>query len=180
MELYHGRPGDVTGRTEREIRTYNLLDELGISYDRVDHEEIMTMEGLGDTATVLGAPICKNLLLCNAQKTNFYLLMMPGDKKFKTKELSKQINSARLSFAKGEYMEEYLGITPGSLSVLGLMNDHNHHVRLLIDRDLLDDEMIGMHPCMNTSTLKMRVDDLLHVFLPKVNHEPTFVTLTGE
>ena len=104
MELYNGRPENADGRLEREVRTYDFLDSLGIEYQRTDHERADNMEACNEIDAVLGVIICKNLFLCNRQKTNFYLLMMPGDKKFKTKELSKQINSARLSFADADDM----------------------------------------------------------------------------
>src|SRR5574344_1434295 len=121
MILVKGRPGDTTGRLDKEIRVYDLLDELDIDYERVDHEKADTMEACSEIDDILNATVCKNLFLCNSQKTKFYLLMMPGEKKFKTKDLSAQINSARLSFASEEYMEKYLDITPGSVSVMGLM-----------------------------------------------------------
>ena len=95
------------------------------------------MEACEEIDRTLEATICKNLLLCNRQETQFYLLMLPGDKVFKTKDLSAQIGSSRLSFAKAEYMEQYLDITPGSLSVLGLMNDKDRMVRLMIDENVL-------------------------------------------
>lgn len=180
MELMHGRPSDCEGRLEKEIRTYDLLDRLGIEYDRIDHEPLMTMEACAEADEVLGAGICKNLLLCNRQKTDYYLLMMPGNKKFMTKELSSQIGSARLSFADGEAMEELLDITPGSLSVMGLMNDHDGRVRLLIDEDVLAADRIGMHPCINTSCIAIGKSDLTEIFLPAVNHTYQVVHLTGE
>ena len=133
MELLQGRPADCSGRLAKEIRVYDLLDRLGISYQRIDHEATNTMEACAAVDEVLDATICKNLLLCNRQNTVFYLLMTPGDKVFKTKELSHQIGSSRLSFAAPEYMERYLDITPGSLSVMGLMNDHNRRVQLVMD-----------------------------------------------
>ena len=126
-------------------------------------------------------PVLKqNLFLCNRQETNFYLLMLPGHKKFKTKDISKQLGVARLSFAKDAYMEEYLDITPGSVSVLGLMNDTENHVQLLMDKDLVQDEYVGCHPCINTSSLRLKMDDLLHVLLPATHHEPIFVTVEDE
>ena len=139
MELQNGRPETTSGRLDKEIRVYDLLDKLGIAYQRVDHEATMTMEACEEVDRILGddTTICKNLFLCNRQETNFYLLLMPGDKPFKTKDLSAQINSARLSFAKPEYMEKYLDITPGSVSVMGLMNDHDKKVQLLIDKDVM-------------------------------------------
>lgn len=168
------------GRESKEMAVYELLEKLEIPFSRVDHEVTATVEDCHDVDRILGIHICKNLFLCNSQKTDFYLLMMPGDKKFKTKELSSQINSARLSFAGPEYMEEFLDITPGSVSVMGLMNDRNKRVRLLIDRDVLQDEYVGCHPCVNTSSLKIRTQDILDKFLPYVEHEYTVVELVGE
>lgn len=168
------------GRLEKEMRTYSLLDHLDIPYVRLDHEVTATIEACEKVEELFQIEICKNLFLCNAQKTKFYLLMMPGNKKFKTAEVSKQINSARLSFANESYMEEFLDLTPGSVTVLGLMNDHEHKVELLIDRDLLTQEYIGCHPCINTSSLKIKMSDLLEKFLPYVQHEPVLVTLSNE
>ena len=180
MELIKGRPADSTGRLERELAVYDLLDELGISYERTDHEEANTMEACNEIDRVLGTIICKNLFLCNRQKTSFYLLMMPGDKPFKTKDLSKQINSARLSFAEPEYMEEYLHIKPGAVSIMGLMNDKEHRVQLLMDREVLESDTLGCHPCVSTSSLKFRTKDILEIFLPAVAHEPVIVDLPRE
>ncbi len=181
MELHYGRPDSMENRAEREIRVYDFLDQLQIEYWQTDHErEALTMEDCREVDAVLNATICKNLLLCNRQKTNFYLLMMPGDKVFKTKELTSQIHSARLSFAPEEKMVEYLDIYPGSLSVMGLMNDHNHQVQLLIDQDILKGEYLGCHPCVNTSSLKIRTKDIVETFLPAVQHDYLVVTLTGE
>ena len=177
MVLQEGRPFDCTGRQEKEIRVYDLLDKLGIPYRRIDHEPAMTMEICAALDEALGAPICKNLLLCNRQCTSFYLLMLPGDKVFKTKDLSAQIGSSRLSFAGGEYMEEFLDIAPGSLSVLGLMNDKGNRVQLLIDQDVLKTPFVGCHPCINTSSLKIATADLTGKFLPAVAHTPLTVTL---
>lgn len=180
MELLYGRPENIGHREAKEVRVYDLLDSLSVEYVRVDHEATDTMEACKGVDEILDIFICKNLFLCNRQKTKFYLLMMPGDKPFKTKELSAQINSARLSFAGPEFMEQYLDILPGSVSVLGLMNDKEHKVQLLMDRDLLEAEYFGCHPCVNTSSLKIRTKDLFEKILPTVGHEPMFVTLVGE
>ena len=179
MELYDGRPENIDGRLPRETRTYDFLDRLGIEYQRTDHERADNMEACNEIDAVLGVIICKNLFLCNRQKTKFYLLMMPGDKKFKTKELSAQINSARLSFASPENMLKYLDIEPGAVSIMGLMNDHDHAVQLLVDEDVLRDEFLGCHPCVNTSSLKMRTADVFEKFLPAVGHIPMTVHLVG-
>ena len=173
--VYTGRPDEQ--RIPKEERCYDLLESLGVDYARVDHEHADTIEACHEIEKLLGAEICKNLFLTNRQMTELWLLLMPGDKPFKTKLLSKQIGSARLSFASPEQMLAYLDITPGSVSVLGLMNDREKKVRLLIDRDLLGQDFIGMHPCINTSSLKIRTEDLLEKLLPAMGFEPTIVEL---
>ena len=178
-QLYSGRPENFEERLPKERRCYDMLDRLGIGYGRVDHEHADTIEACHEIEKTLGAKICKNLFLTNRQQTEFYLLLMPGDKPFKTKLLSKQIGTARLSFASSEHMQELLDITPGSVSVLGLMND-NGRVHLVIDEDLLKDEYIGCHPCINTSTLKIRTADITEKFLPEVGHEYAAVALPWE
>ena len=173
MELQNGRPETTSGRLDKEIRVYDLLDKLGITYQRVDHEATMTMEACEEVDRILGddTTICKNLFLCNRQETAFYLLMIPDTKVFHTKDLSAQIGSARLSFAKAEYMQRLLDITSGSVSVLGLMNDTAHKVQLLIDEDVLASEYVGCHPCINTSSLRLRTRDLVEKILPAIEHE---------
>ena len=181
LELVNGRPSSTEGRLEKEIRTYDLLDSLGIEYERVEHEEANTMEACAAIDEVLApAVICKNLFLCNTQKTKFYLLMIKNDKKFKTKEISKQINSSRLSFAPPEFMEKYLDITPGSASVMGLMNDKENNVQLLVDEDVLQAEYFGCHPCINTSSMRLKVSDVFDTFLEAVHHDYIKVVLVGE
>ena len=180
MILEKGRPADCAGRLEKEIRCYDMLDKLGVEYHRVDHYEANTIEVCTQIDAVLGATICKNLFLCNRQKTDFYLLMIPGDKVFKTKELSHQIGSSRLSFAGAEDMEKYLDITPGSVSVLGLMNDHEKKVQLLVDDEVLKDEWVGCHPCINTSSLRIRVKDVFGPVLEAMGHDMRTVTLPRE
>ena len=169
--------GGAEGRIEKEMRSYALLDSLGLEYRRVDHEHADTIEACEQVEGLLGCKICKNLFLTNRQQTDFYLLVMPGEKPFKTKLLSKQIGSARLSFASAEHMEKYLDITPGSVSILGLMNDKGGAVRLLVDSDLLKEEYFGCHPCINTSSLRLKTADVLEKLLPAMGHEPSFVDL---
>ena len=177
MILEQGRPANMAGRLDKEIRVYDFLDRLGVAYQRVDHEPAMTMEACAAIDGVLGTAICKNLLLCNRQCTDFYLLMLPGGKPFRTAELSKQIGSSRLSFADGRYMEQFLDITPGSLSVLGLMNDQESRVQLLIDEELLQTAYFGCHPCINTSSLKIATADLMEKIIPVMEHTPRMVSL---
>ena len=181
MMLQNGRPDDLSLRLSKEIRVYDLLDRLEIPYQRIDHAPAMTMEICAALDEALGAPICKNLLLCNRQCTDFYLLLLPGDKVFKTKDLSKQIGSSRLSFASGEYMEQFLDITPGSLSILGLMNDRENRVQLLIDEDVLKEPFLGCHPCINTSTLRIPMDAVQNILIPALGHPVRIVALpTGD
>ena len=177
MELLTGRPENMADRLSKEVRVYDFLDALDIQYQRVDHEAAMTMEACLGVDAALEATMCKNLMLCNRQCTDFYILLLPGDKKFKTSVLSKQIGSSRLSFADGQYMEQFLDITPGSLSVLGLMNDKENRVQLLIDKDVLTGDYIGVHPCVNTASLKLRTSDLVEKIIPAMGHEPTYVEL---
>lgn len=179
-KLEKGRPASCEGRLDKEIRCYDFLDGLGVEYERIDHPAFDTMADCEATDELFGVGTVKNLLLCNSQKTEFYMLLMPADKKFKTKELSKQIGSARLSFATGEHMEQLLNVTPGSLTVLGLIFDPEKKVRLLIDRDLADSRFIVLHPCINTTSIKLSSPDLFSVILPSLNRDPIFVTLIGE
>ena len=180
LELVTGRPAIDSGRLEKEIRCYDLLDSLNISYQRIDHEAAMTMDACIEIDKALDATICKNLLLCNRQCTQFYLLMLPGEKHFKTSVFSKQIGSSRLSFAAPEYMEKFLDITPGSVSVLGLMNDHDNHVQLVIDEDVLKGEYFGCHPCINTSSLRLKTADLMEKIIPTMHHTPMVLPITQE
>ena len=132
---HSGRPSDP--RSAKETACYDLLDSLGIAYECVDHDAAMTMELCHAAEGVLHISICKNLFLCNRQKTKFYLLLMPGGKPFHTKDLSAQLGCARLSFGPPEDMERLLGVTPGSATVLALQNDTAGEVTLVIDRAVL-------------------------------------------
>ena len=175
-EHFFSKP-DCTNRLSKEERVYDLLDKLNIPYEGVDHGVAATIEECEVVDESLGIAMCKNLFLRNQKKNTFFLLLMPGDKKFMTKDLSSQLNISRLSFAEPEYMEEYLDITPGSVSVLGLMNDKDWYVDLLIDKDLLEEEYIGCHPCMNTSSLKIKTEDILKKFLKHTKHRHKIVKL---
>lgn len=177
MILENGAPQNIADRLPKEQRVYTFLNSLEIEYSRVDHEPAMTMEACEEIDKTLGAVMCKNLFLSNRQETSFYLLLIPADKPFKTKDLSAQLGVARLSFGKAVYMEKYLDITPGSLTVLGLMNDKENNVQLLIDEDILSAELIGCHPCVNTSSLSLSVNDLREKIIPALNHSPIIVKL---
>lgn len=176
ITIHSGRPADL-GRLETELRCYDTLDNLGIEYLRADHPHADTIEECLEIEKALGNPICKNLFLTNRNKTDYYLLLMPGDKPFKTKYLCRQIDCPRLSFAGPEPMKELLGLAPGSVSILGLINDTECAVRLIIDKGVFDSEYICCHPCKNTSTLKIKTSDILEKLVPYTHHTFTVVDL---
>ncbi|MBR2504783.1 MAG: prolyl-tRNA synthetase associated domain-containing protein [Elusimicrobiaceae bacterium] len=180
MILETGRPKDCSDRISAELLAYDFLEKLGTPFDRVDHAPAMTMEICADISKVLGASICKNLFLCNRQQTDFYLLMMPDDKPFKTKNLTKELGCSRLSFASAEQMEAFLGVTPGSVSVLGLLNDGENKVTLVIDEDILKAEYFGCHPLINTSSLKIKTKDLMEKIIPALENNFKTVVLLAE
>ena len=172
----------MTGREEREVRAYEFLDSLGIDYERTDHPDMpaTSMEVCAVVDRILDVRICKNLFLCNRQKTSFYLLIMPGDKPFRTKELSKQLNSSRLSFADEEDMVRMLDVYPGSATVLGLINDKDHRVKTVVDEDVFKEEMFGCHPCVNTSSIRFHTKELTEKIFPALEITPAVVKLTGK
>lgn len=180
MEHYIGHPAYTGKEGEAERNTYRFLDTHGISYETFRHEAAFTMEDCAGVEKAIGAPICKNLFLCNRQQTQFYLLMLPGDKTFKTKFLSSELGCARLSFADESHMAGMLGIHPGAVSPMGLINEKQGNVLLVIDRELLSYEWFGCHPCVNTATLKLRMDDLLEKIVPATGHAYKIVTLKTE
>lgn len=173
--LSSGRPKNAANRLSKEQQVYDLLDHLSLEYQVADHDPAMTMEDIAGAEKELNVKICKNLFLVNSNKSQYYLCMILGEKKFKTKDISKQINSSRLSFAGDDKMLEYLDITPGSVSVMGLMNDDDHHVLLLVDEDLMQEEYIGFHPCINTSSVKLKTEDLFKKVLKEINHDYTII-----
>ena len=157
-----------------------LLETLRIPYRMVEHPADGAMEDLVAVEERLGVRICKNLFLCNRQKTVFYLLLIPADKRFKTSVVSKLIGSSRLSFGEEDKLYELLGVRPGSITPLGLVFDEAHQVNLLIDREVLALEEIGMHPLVNTASIAMKTEDLMNVYFPFTGHEPQILDIPGE
>ena len=174
-QIYTNVPTE--GLDEAQQAVFAKLQELNIPFERVEHDWANTMEDCKDISAVLGCDVCKNLVLCNRQKTQFYLLTMPSDKPFYTKDLSKQIGSARLSFASAEAMEELLRVHPGSASILSLLFDTEHKVQLVMDRETRECDYFSCHPCKSTGTLKLKTSDVMQVFLPTTGHEPMVVDL---
>ena len=173
MELYRGRPEDEEGRLEKEIRVYDLLDSLGVEYYRADHAPAdgSDPELIEEIERTLDARICNNLFLANRQRTQFCMMMIPSYKRFKSSDISKQAGRSRLHFAEPEYMEKLIDCTPGSASVMGLMNDREKRVQLLVDDEVRSSEYVGCHPCINTSSLRIRSKDLFEIILPALEHD---------
>ncbi len=158
----------------------NKLNELNIPYELKFHPPAYSIEACEELVHKLGEGVhCKNLFLCNRQETEFFLLLIRFDKKFRTAEVSKQIGKARLSFAKDTYLEKYLHVQPGSVSPMGLLFDKDHRVNLLIDKDIIEYEKIYFHPCDNTASLLLKVQDFLNTFLPYTGHVPTLVDISS-
>ena len=173
MQLYKGRPENEEGRPEKEIRVYDLLDSLRIEYYRIDHAPADGSDPalMDEIESVLDARICNNLFLANRQRTQFCMMMIPSYKRFRSSDISKQAGRSRLHFAEPEYMEEIIDCTPGSASVMGLMNDREKRVQLLVDDDVLNAEYVGCHPCINTSSLRIKTQDLFEKVLPAMEHD---------
>lgn len=163
-----------------EKETYRFLDNLGIEYNTLCHDAAYTMEECKEIERVLGVYVPKNLFLCNRQMTQFYLLMLPGDKVFKTKFLSAELGCARLSFADEDQMVKLLGIHPGAVSPMGLINDQENKVLLVIDQDLMRYEYFGCHPCVNTATVKLAMSDFINRIIPETKHQYKVVNLKSE
>lgn len=180
MTIETGRPADCSGRLEKECAVYELLEQLDIPFTRADHPAAFTMEECEAVSQALHTPICKNLFLCNRQKTAFYLLLLPASKPFRTKEITAQLGCARLSFAGEEQLASLLHLTPGSATIFGLQYDTENRVQLVVDRDLLDEAYFGCHPCINTSTIRLKTSDVFDRLTHALHHDYTLVTLKGE
>ena len=177
MHCCTGRPQDCNGRDAAEIRVYDLLDRLQVPFVRIDHEAIFTMEGIREIETLLDAPVCKNLFLCNRQQTRFYLVMLPGNKNLQTRVLADQLGIPRPTFADEAHMKAFLDLYPGSVSVLGLMNDTENRVQLIVDRAVLQSPRLACHPCRNTSSISLPMTDFLQKILPAIHHDAILVDL---
>ena len=173
--LQSGAPADP--RPENEAAVYAFLEKHGIPFHRIDHEPVHTMEDCLAIDRALGGEICKNLFLCNTQKTVFYLLMIQETKSFKTKDISKQLGVSRLSFGTAEDMERLLHISPGAVSPMGLIFDSAREIHLVIDEDIKKADRLGCHPCVNTASIRLEMNDFFDVFLPVVGKEPRWVKI---
>lgn len=179
FKLYDGRPvGEAC--VDMETKAYDFLDRLEIRYKTLKHPAAFTIDECKKIRDEIHAPVFKNLFLTNRQQTKFYLLVMLGEKPFKTKYLSAQIGSARLSFADEAHMQRFLGVTPGSVTPIGIMNDFGKDITVLLDEDLRRHDDFACHPCINTASVVLSLHDLTDRILPATGHTFTWVTLPTE
>ena len=166
--------------SDTEEKVYSKLRELGIGFERVDNDSISTMEECAEVGEVLGTDICKSILACTRNKSEYYLIILPGDKRFVSKLASKAVGSSRLSFASPEDMQELLGTTPGNASPLAVINDCDGKVKLVIDRELAEDEHIACNTGANTTHIRFSTGDLIDKILPAFDHIPEIVEIPVE
>ena len=174
-EVYKVAPDDKRG--ELETKVYETLKKLNIPFERVDNDSVESMEECVEISAKLGAEIRKSIFLCNHKKTGLYLVIMPADKHFDTKTFCAKIGCSRVSFASPECMQEYLGVQPGTATVMGVLNDEARKVQVVIDKEVAEAEWFACNPGANTTHIKFKTSQLLNSFLPSVKHRPIVVTL---
>lgn len=139
---------------------YNELKKLGIQFEITEHYAAFTINEMKELDGIKIEDVCKNLFLRDDHGRRHFLLVMCEEKTADLKSLRQQICSSRLSFASEERLAEYLGLSRGSVTPLGLFNDENHEVEVLLDCDLVGRRHIGIHPCDNTATVWLSFDSL--------------------
>ncbi len=163
--------------SDLEENVYTKLNELNIQFDRVDNDTVEAMEECVEISNKLGAEIRKTIIVCNEKKTQFYLVVLPAEKRFDSKLFRDKMGCSRVSFAKAEDMQEILGVVPGSATIMSVINDKDNIVKVAIDKEVADSEFFACNTGENTRHIKIKTSDLLNVFLPNVNHEPTIIEL---
>ena len=149
---------------------FELLDGLGIAYEMAEHEEVHTMEDLPPIEEQLGAKF----------KSQLWLLLIIGDKPFRTSEVSHLLEVSRLSFGSAELLEEKLGVHPGAVNPLSLVFDETHEIHLACDREILRHSRVCMHPGSNCQSIVMNTEDLFEKVLPHLGISPRWIEITGE
>jgi len=143
----------------REEDVYERLAALGIAYERFDHPPVATVGEAEEHWAGIDATHCKNLFLRNQKGDRHYLVILVHSKRADLRAVAAQIGDGKLSFASPERLMKYLGVTPGSVSPFGLINDRHHHVRVYLDRDLKSAARVSFHPNINTRTLTVAAPD---------------------
>ena len=174
-EPYASAPAEFQNDLHRQV--YETLEKLSIPYFRVDTDEAITMEDCIAIADKLNTPVVKTLFLCNRQQTNFYLFVTTSEKAFSTKNFSRAMGISRVSFASPEQLESMLGTKVGSASVLSLLHDPEQRVHLVLDRQVLIEPWFGCSDTTTTGYMKLVTDEMLHKFLPHVDHLPTIINI---
>ncbi len=174
-EITNELPQEFANELEKEV--YGKLNELNISFDRVDNDVVESMEECLEIDKKLGTEIRKTIIVCNEKKTQFYLIVLPSEKRFDSKEFRNKMECSRVSFAKVEDMERVLGVLPGSATVMSVIKDNDNIVQVVIDKEVADEEFFGCNTGANTRHIKIKTKDLIDVILPNLNHEPKIIEL---
>ncbi|MEM8499186.1 MAG: prolyl-tRNA synthetase associated domain-containing protein [Pseudomonadota bacterium] len=142
------------------MKAIKFLDTHNIRYQRFDHEAVFTCDEANEVIPDLGGARTKNLFLRNKKGKRHFLLVICEDKAIDLTELSKQLDSSRFSFGSAAQLNEYLGVEPGSVSLLSVLNDPDKNVELIVDADVWSASAVLCHPLVNTSTLVLKMDQL--------------------
>lgn len=162
-------------RCALETKVYETLSKLSIPFELVDNDSVESMEECIEISEKLGAEIRKTIFLCNRKKTSFYMVILPANKSFNTKEHCKKMDVSRLSFASGDLMMQHLDVAPGTATIMSLINDPDEKVELFIDKEIANSEFFACNPGANTTHLKIKTKDLLNKLLPKIDHPATII-----
>lgn len=162
--------------TAEEERVERRLRELAIAFDRHEHPPVATVDEAAQYWTGIDATHCKNLFLRNQQGTRHYLVVLTHTKKADLKKVADQIGDGKLSFGSPERLMTHLGLTPGSVSPFGLINNQDHAVRVVLDDDLKSAARLSFHPNINTATLVVSREDFTR-FLESCGNPVQFVSV---
>ena len=157
-------------KNELNQKIYEAFAMLGISFERVENDETLTMEDCLAIDERLDVHTAKTLFLCNRQKTNYYLFPTRGDKPFVTKDFGKALGISRVSFASAEDLEKYIGVLPGASTILGVLMESAKNVHLVIDREIAEAEFLCCPDGTRTGYIKLRTSDVLEKLIPFSGH----------
>ncbi len=156
----------------------NILKKLDIHYELVNHKAVYTIEDMNNLNKEIfkGAEICKNLFLRDQKGKRHFLVVLCSDKKADMTKIQEQALSTRLSFASSERLMKYLKLEPGHVSPMGLMNDEEKEVEVLIDKDLKDKSLLAIHPNTNEASILITYEDLMK-FIKAMGNEYEFIEI---
>src|SRR3989344_166488 len=148
----------------------NYLKEHKIEYIVHEHQAVFTVEESKKIKTKIQGGICKNLFLKERKERKYYLVVLPGEKRLNIKELRDKIQAKDLTFASSEELKEILNLTPGSVSILGLINDKEHEAELIIDKEINEAKKLNFHPNINTESIELNKENF-HKLLKTFNNK---------